>query len=208
VSAPSAWLDTARAEVATDPARIRALFPAVSRNVGRQDGVDDAARVELLVVLPLRGQALVDELTGLYRFGDPHEKRGVLRALHMLDGPYGGGGIGAAGVPLLLDALRSNDTRLIEAAVGQYGAERLDAAAWRQAVLKCVFTGVPLSAVNRLLERADGELARMLVDFARERVAAGRAVPPDVWLVLDHHPAAVAASDLPAGLRPRHRLEA
>jgi hypothetical protein len=208
VNAPAAWLDKARAEVAADPMRIRALFPAVSRSVGRQDGVDDAARAELLAALPLRGQALVDEVTGLYRFGDAHEKRGVLRALHRLDGPYGTDGIGDAGVPLLLDALRSNDTRLIEAALGPYGVAHLDAAAWRQAVLKCVFTGVPLSAVHGLAERADGELARMLVDFARERVAAGRTVPPDVWLVLDHYPAAVEASDLPAGLRPRYRLEA
>ncbi len=71
------------------------------------------------------------------------------------------------------------------AALGPYGAAHLDPPAYRQAVLKCVFTGVPLAGVAGLAERGDGELARMFADFADERVAAGRAVPPDVWLVID-----------------------
>ncbi|MEK8109707.1 EboA domain-containing protein [Micromonospora sp. M12] len=59
----------------------------------------------------------------------------MLRALPLLP-------IGGAGVPLLHDAIRTNDTRLVAAALGPY-ARHLDPAAWRQAVLKCVFSGVP-----------------------------------------------------------------
>ncbi|MFD0786450.1 EboA domain-containing protein, partial [Micromonospora azadirachtae] len=47
------------------------------------------------------------------------------------------------------------------------------------AVLKCVFTGVPLAAVADLDARADGELAVMLAGLADERHAAGRNMPAD-----------------------------
>ncbi|WP_169790905.1 EboA domain-containing protein, partial [Streptomyces pathocidini] len=84
------------------------------------------------------------------------------------------------------DALRANDTRLIVAAVGPYAARHLDAHAWRHAVLKCLFTGVRTAAVAGLEDRARGdtELARMLTDFADERTAAGRPIPPDLHHVL------------------------
>ncbi|MFJ6956359.1 EboA domain-containing protein, partial [Micromonospora aurantiaca (nom. illeg.)] len=100
----------------------------------------------------------------------------VLRALPLLP-------IGAECVPLLHDAIRTNDTRLVAAALGPY-ARHLEQATWRQAVLKCVFTGVPLAVVDGLPERADGELARMLAAFAAERHAAGRDMPADATDVL------------------------
>jgi myo-inositol-1-phosphate synthase len=96
-----------------------------------------------------------------------------------------GAELGEAALPLLHDALRTNDTRLVAAALGPYGAARLPAPAWRQAVLKCVFTGVPLSVVAGLDDRADAELTRMMTDYARERTAAGRDVPADVARFLE-----------------------
>jgi hypothetical protein len=178
------WLDLAAERVAADAGAIRRLFPAVGRQCGRgplTDGphgwtVDDAARALLLTRLPLTGPALAKEVDELYRYGDAAEKRGVLRALPLLD-------LGDEALPLVHDALRTNDTRLIGAALGPYGAAHLDAHAYRHGVLKCVFTGVPLAEVAGLRERRDAELARMFTAFARERVAAGRSVPADVWLV-------------------------
>ncbi|WP_329236660.1 EboA domain-containing protein [Actinoallomurus sp. NBC_01490] len=182
------WLDAAAERIAADAAAIRPLFPAVGRHCGRApldpaaDGhgwtVDDAARALLLTRLPLTGPALAQEVADLYRYGDAAEKRGVLRGLHLLD-------LGDEALPLVHDALRTNDTRLVAAALGPYGAAHLDAHAYRHGVLKCVFTGVPLAAVAGLRERRDAELARMFTAFARERVAAGRPVPADVWLVTD-----------------------
>lgn len=176
------WLDAATDHVRSDAAAIRTLFPAVGRHVGRGD-TEDAARAVLLATLPSHGQALADEVGALYRYGDAAEKRAVLRALHLLD-------VGGSALPIVQDALRTNDTRLVAAALGGYGAAHLDQAAYRQGVLKCVFVGVPLAAIDGLDSRADDELARMLADFARERIAAGRTVPDDVWLVLDRFPAA------------------
>jgi hypothetical protein len=118
-----------------------------------------------------------DRIADVYRYGDTAEKLAVLKALPLLP-------IGDRAVPLLDDALRTNDTRLVAAALGPY-ADHLDQTAWRQAVLKCVFMGVPLTAVHRLAERADLELAAMLGAFADERHAAGRDMPPDALALLD-----------------------
>ncbi|WP_327191808.1 EboA domain-containing protein [Streptomyces xinghaiensis] len=136
----------------------------------------DTARVLLLRA----ARATPGTLDRLYHQGTAAERRAVLLALPYLPG------IGPAAVPLIEDALRANDTRLIAAAVGPYAARHLGPHAWRHAVLKCLFTEVPVAAVAGLAGRArgDAELARMLTDYARERTAAGRPVPPDLHHVL------------------------
>ncbi|MBC2865377.1 EboA domain-containing protein [Streptomyces mexicanus] len=180
------WLAGARASVAADPGVVRGLFPLVGRRCGRGPleaadphgwTVDDAARALLLAALPLTGTALLEEIGELYRTGDAAERRAVLRALPLL--PVGDGAL-----PLVRDALRTNDTRLVAAALGDYATDHLDADTYRQGVLKCVFTGIPLAALPGLLRRADAELARMMAAFAHERTAAGRAVPDDIGPVL------------------------
>ncbi|PWU46372.1 sugar phosphate isomerase [Micromonospora globispora] len=169
------WLDAALRRVTTEPTAIARLFPAAGRHCGRGPlsdppgwTADEAARALLLTALPADHAVAAETL---YRHGDAAEKRAVLRALPLLP-------IGAAGVPLLHDAIRTNDTRLIAAALGPY-ARHLEQPAWRQAVLKCVFTGVPLAVVDDLDGRADGELAAMLAALAAERHAAGRTMPAD-----------------------------
>jgi hypothetical protein len=52
-------------------------------------------------------------------------------------------------------------------------------------VIKCVFMGVPLSNVDGLDDRADGDLAAMLAALAEERIAAGRTMPADAVALLD-----------------------
>lgn len=67
------------------------------------------------------------------------------------------------------------------AVANPYPAEWLDEGAWNQMVVKAVFVGCPLHGIMGLDRRANSALARMLVDYARERRAAGRAVAPDLW---------------------------
>lgn len=182
-----AWLEDAVARLARDPGAVAELFPAVGRRCGRGPlrgdapelaawTVDDAARVLLLTAMPLRGAALAEQIRTLYWHGDAAEKRAVLRALPIVD-------IGDDAVELLHDAIRTNDPRLVRAAVGT-DARQLDEQMWRQAVLKCVFMDIPLTAVAALDRRADGELGRMLADLDAERRAAGRAIPADARALL------------------------
>jgi hypothetical protein len=175
------WLTGALAAVTADASALERLFPAVGRRCGRQPlphlpgwSVDEAARTVLLTAIAPDRLAGAVETT--YRDGDAAEKLAVLKALPLLP-------IGDAAVPLLRDALRTNDTRLVAAALGPYAAH-LDDAAWRQAVLKCVFMGIPLSDVYGLAARADTALIAMLDAFARERRAAGRPVPADALALL------------------------
>ncbi|MBM0239177.1 EboA domain-containing protein [Micromonospora sp. ATA32] len=183
------WLDDALRAVTADPSTIMRFFPAAGRRCGWAVlaealgwTADEAARALLLTALPGDHAGHAE---ALYRQGDAAEKRAVLKALPLLP-------IGAAGVPLLHDAIRTNDTRLVAAALGPY-ARHLDPAAWRQAVLKCVFTGVPLAVVADLDDRADSELAAMLAALAAERDAAGRTMPADATDLLDRLGAGRAA---------------
>ncbi|MEX3107478.1 EboA domain-containing protein [Streptomyces sp. ST1015] len=97
--------------------------------------------------------------------------------------------LGELALSLVREALRGNDNSVIEAALGAYAAARLPDAEYRQAVLKCVFYDIPLDRLYGLDARADRELARMLADFAHERIAAGRTVPADVWPLVRAHTA-------------------
>jgi uncharacterized protein (DUF2267 family) len=207
-------LDRLVEEVTSDPAAIARHFPAAARLVARgpadaddPDGLlgptlDDQARVALLVALDRalagRSDELAAEVDALYRYGDGGEKRAVLRALPSIAVAE------EVALTIVADGLRTNDARLVAAALGAYAADHLGDDAWRQGVLKCLFVGVPLAAVAGLDRRADDELARMVADFARERVAAGRDVPDDVWLILRQHPGAVEGSGLLDELRSPH----
>ncbi|WP_328323029.1 MULTISPECIES: EboA domain-containing protein [unclassified Streptomyces] len=184
------WLAGACASVTADAHVVHGLFPLVGRRCGRgwlDPGdpqswtVDDAARSLLLAAVSLTGTGLLEMVGELYRTGDAAERRGVLRALPLLP-------VGEGALPLVRDALRTNDTRLIAAALGDYATDHLDAETYRHSVLKCVFTGIPLAALPGLPGRADIQLARMMAAYAHERTAAGRDVPTDIRPILARFP--------------------
>ncbi|MGC4941849.1 EboA domain-containing protein [Kribbella sp. DT2] len=157
------------------------VFPAVARATGKGAlgngwSADEAARAKLLAT------ASAAEIAELYRYGDTTEKLAILKALELEDVEQL---VGDEGTVLLDDAIRTNDQRLLAAALGPYATRHLTSTAFRQAVLKCVFAGVPLAAVDGLPERADDELRRMMADFAAERRAAGRSVPQDLQPYLE-----------------------
>jgi hypothetical protein len=175
------WLAEAEDQVRTDPDSIGPLFARAGRKLGREPvpgrpGWTPGLAGRILLLLAL-GDA--ERTARLYWQGDAAERLAVLHALPLLP-------IGDAGVPLAEDALRTNDTRLVAAALGPYAA-RLDAATWRQGVVKCVFMGIPLSVVDRLDDRADADLTAMLAALARERAAAGRRMPADALALLNRH---------------------
>lgn len=189
--AARAWLDQALDEAAAHPDADGPLpvWELRLAEAGRRCGTALADAVRVVILHAAR--AGTDALTRVYRQGTADERRAVLLALpHLVPGPDA--------LPLVEDSLRSNDTRLLAAAVGPYAARHLDAHQWRHAVLKCLFTGVPMEHVAELPRRArgDAELARMLTDYAAERTAAGRPVPADLHRVLAlTDPTAAAPAD-------------
>lgn len=190
-------LDDLTRNLGRDPQKISTIFPATARLIARgptdledPDGIrhprlEDEARTALLVAVAqawtTEPDRFASELADLYWYGDADEKRAVLRALSAVHA-------GKSALPLIDDALRTNDSRLIAAALGDYAGRYLGAEAWRQGVLKCLFVGVPLDAVAQLEQRADDSLARMVADYCQERAAAGRAIPQDAWRILDRFP--------------------
>ncbi|WP_328751711.1 EboA domain-containing protein [Streptomyces sp. NBC_00285] len=174
-----AWLDQALDEAAAHPGAHGPISVWELRlaEAGRRCGPEHADAVRILILHAARADT--DALTRVYAQGTAAERRAVLRALpYLVPGPEA--------LPLVEDALRTNDTRLLAAAVGPYAARHLAPHHWRHAILKCLFTGIPVTEVADLDRRAhaDAELARMLADYAAERTAAGRPVPHDLHRVL------------------------
>lgn len=194
------WTRAAIETVTSDPARVHRLFAEAGRRVGRQPldpadptalrgSVDDAARSALVVALEgTAGEAA--RAHTLYREGDDAERRGVVRGLNDLAARAARTGDTLdpdwqrVGGEIVHDALRTNDPRIVAAAMGDFAAAELDDHSWRHGVLKLVFMGIPLSVVSGLEGRRDPELSDMATRFAAERSAAGRSIPADLTLLV------------------------
>lgn len=140
-------------------------------------GADELGRAALLVAAASHWpgaelEALVEEC---YRRGDGAERQAVLRALPLLPAPE-------RFVEIAVDACRSHIQPLFEAIACEnpYPARHFPELNFNQMVLKALFTGVALARILGLEGRVTPELSRMAADYASERRAAGRAVPPDI----------------------------
>ncbi|TGE22313.1 hypothetical protein E5K00_18895 [Hymenobacter aquaticus] len=81
------------------------------------------------------------------------------------------------------DGIRSTITDVFDAVAlhNPYPHDFLPPEAWNQMVLKAVFNARPLYQIYGLDNRRNPTLARMLLDYAHERWAAGRSLTPEVW---------------------------
>lgn len=81
------------------------------------------------------------------------------------------------------EAVRSNMGSVFDAIAfhNLYPARSFSEAAWNQLILKCIFNDKPIHLIEGLDERANQVLANILSDFAHERWAAHRTIPPQVW---------------------------
>ena len=139
--------------------------------------VDQAARALLVLSLPADdADKYLQTLNQVFAAADVRELVALYQALPLL--PY------SEKMRLRAsEGIRSNMTAVFNAIALQnpYPAKYLDNLAWNQMVLKALFVGSPLHLIQGLDERANPELARMLVDYAHERWAAGRDVSPELW---------------------------
>lgn len=86
-------------------------------------------------------------------------------------------------LPHAIEGIRSAAQPIFEAVAHRnpYPRERFSRAQWNQMVLKALFVGSRLAPIQGLDARRNAELARMLVDYADERRAAGRPISPELW---------------------------
>lgn len=82
------------------------------------------------------------------------------------------------------EGLRSNLRPVFEAIAhnNPYPRDHFDVHRWNHMILKALFVGSELSPIIGLRDRANAELARILVDYAAERRAAGRPIVDQLWI--------------------------
>ncbi len=82
------------------------------------------------------------------------------------------------------EGLRSNLKPVFEAIAhhNPFPRDHMDEHRWNHMILKALFVESQLAPIVGLKDRANPELARILVDYAQERWAAGRPVTEELWI--------------------------
>lgn len=198
--------DTLRtAEVPLQESRLLSTYTAISRKLGKTAlqldpsekkrlrgmnplltldhwSVDDAARAALLLTLSEHISDPVhyaEQVRACYENGDSREQQSWLRSLSLLPDCE-------RFVDIATDACRTNIIPLFEsiACENPYPFRHFPELNFNQMVLKGLFNDIGISRIVGLEERFNPELSRMADDYVSEREAAGRHVPPSIWLVI------------------------
>lgn len=151
--------------------------------------VNQACRTSLLLAFPHKDKyKYVATLDKIFAAADVREAIALYQSLPLLPHPEEFKLRAAEGI-------RSNMTSVFNAVAlyNPYPARYLDDLAWNQMVLKALFVDSPLVAIYGLKQRNNEQLSQMLIDYARERLAAKRKVNPQLWrLAAPFKPQAVA----------------
>jgi len=165
-----------KAALALTDADLAAADKAIEGWDPRGWNVTDAARILLLSGLPGTGKRFADRFRSLCGAADVAELIALYRGLPLYPDP-------ASLEDQVGEGLRSNMRGVFEAIAHRnpYAKAHFDDHRWNHMVLKALFIGSPLAPIQGLDQRANPELARIMLDFAHERWAAGRPVPFEIW---------------------------
>lgn len=138
--------------------------------------IDESARVLLLLAGDIAPERFGARLDMICKTAEMSELVAYYRGLPLYPDPVHLAARAAEG-------LRTNISAVFSAIAhhNPYPCEFFTEPQWNQMVLKALFIGVPLHPIQGLDARANPELARMLIDFARERAAAHRPVSAELW---------------------------
>jgi len=195
------WFDAeiARQRDGIDERRLGMALGLVGRRIGRKDlsaspddltaartlragwrpdlwGTDEAARVAILLATARADDAaFAERVDRLCATGELTEHVACLKGFAVFPAP-------ARLLGRAREAVRSSAQPVFQAIVchNPYPADHFDEPAWNQAVVKCVFSGLPIETIIGLDERRNDDLIHMLRDLVSERHAAGRALPETV----------------------------
>lgn len=196
------WIDRQIASIATGdrPLQLGIAIGLAPRKVGKADlevtpaeqeagravragldatgwSVDQAARI-LLVLASYRGddEAFAAGIERFFANAEIGEQIALLRGLPLLPAPE-------RLLPIAAEGIRSAMQPIFEAVAHRnpYPREHFSDAQWNQMVVKTLFIGSRLAPIQGLDARRNADLARMLIDYAAERRAAGRSISPELW---------------------------
>jgi hypothetical protein len=143
--------------------------------------LEDAARTVLLARAAdaMDAAHFATAAADCYEQGDTGEQQSWLRGLPLLPAPE-------RFLSVAIDACRTNILPLFEsiACENSYPARYFPERNFNQLVLKAMFNGISLVRIIGLPARRNAELTRMARDYADERRAAGRPIPPDIALAM------------------------
>lgn len=168
---------TGRADLTLSPADLTAARAARPDWDPARWSLDQAARTRLVLALPASDtKSWLTTLDQLFAAAGLEELVALYQALPLL--PHQ-----ELLAPRIAEGVRSNMKAVFSAVAldNPIAAERLDQDAWNQTVLKALFVAAPVARMVGAERRANPVLAQMLIDYARERIAAKRPVPVDLW---------------------------
>ncbi|MBB6239010.1 hypothetical protein HDC90_003657 [Pedobacter sp. AK013] len=165
--------------------------------------IDRLSRVWLLSNLNLDDkELLLSTINPLFLSAEVNEAVALYSALPFLAHPE-------IWVKRCAEGIRSNIGSVLEAIMenNPYPSENLDEAAWNQLVLKAFFTEKNINLIIGLDKRANPDLALTLIDYAKERWAAGRKVNPQLWRLVGKFINAEIFDNLKGGLQRYDQIE-
>ena len=163
-----------------DKARAMALRPGLDPS---EWSIDQAARIAFMVASYAEDDAaFAAAFDGFCATAGLNELIALCRGLPVYPGA-------ALLEPRAREAVRSGMKPVFEAVAHRnpYPVECFAEDAWNQMVVKAFFIGSHLWPIQELDRRGNPRLARMLVDLAQERWAAGRPVSGEVWRCVAPH---------------------
>ena len=164
-----------KADLALGPDDLAAADAAYSGWDPTGWSIDGAARVAALLTFHCQ-RPFADVFKDLRRTSDAAEMIALYRGLPLYPEPdrlhFECG-----------EGLRSNLKPVFEAIAhnNPFARDHFDQHRWNHMILKALFVGSELGPITGLDERANPELARILIDYANERWAAGRTVTVELW---------------------------
>jgi hypothetical protein len=200
----SLWLRETLARITAESGSTRTLFIAfglVGRRCGRADlvltdsdlaaataarpswhpagwSIDQLARTRIVLALsPSDAERWLKTLDQLFAAAGVEELIALYQALPLLPHQQ-------RLAPRIAEGIRSNMTAVFNAVAlnNPIASEQLTDDAWNQMMLKALFVNSPVARMVGAERRANQVLAQMLIDYARERYAAKRPIPLDLWM--------------------------
>ncbi|MBM4074826.1 MAG: HEAT repeat domain-containing protein [Planctomycetes bacterium] len=139
--------------------------------------IDQLTRTFLVLSYPSTDQdQYVKTLDQLFQTGEVGELVSLYQALPLLPNPQ-------SHILRAAEGIRSNIKSVFCAVAhnNPFPSETFNDEQWNQLVLKCLFIEVSLNPVIGIDQRANVKLMQTLIDFAHERRAAHRPIPPELW---------------------------